>query len=75
MKFATKAKIIEYSTLLISIETGYNTEDIRNKFNKVVEKNADNDVDIMNAKLADLGRVSVFTCFFRILFQLICDEC
>lgn len=64
-----KQQFIEYSTLLISIETGYNTEDIRTKFNKVIEKNADNDVDIINTKLADLGRVSVFTCFFSNSFS------
>lgn len=34
--------------------TGYNIEDIRGKFNKVIEKNADSGVDAINNRLADL---------------------
>ncbi|XP_055317143.1 protein transport protein Sec31A isoform X2 [Sitodiplosis mosellana] len=35
---------------------GYNIEDMRGKFNKYIEKNADNDIDAINTRLADLGQ-------------------
>lgn len=40
---------------------GYNTDDVQTKFNKLIEKNADDDIDVVNKKLADLGRVSTIS--------------
>lgn len=53
---------------ILSLHLGYNTDDIQTKFNKIVEKNADDDIDDVNKKLADLGRVSEHFCFLFCLF-------
>lgn len=39
---------------LFVIGTGYNIEDMRGKFSKFIEKNADSDIDAINTRLADL---------------------
>lgn len=33
---------------------------MRNKFDKIIERNADNEIDSINNRLADLGRVSYY---------------
>lgn len=38
---------------------GYNKEDVNSKFSKLSDKGGDNDIDVINNKLADLGRVSI----------------
>lgn len=46
------------TNLLVFI--GYNVEDIRSKFSKMIEKNTDSDIDAINNRLADL--VSAVIC-------------
>lgn len=44
---------------------GYNVEDIRGKFSRMVDKTADNDMDALNNRLADLVSKLTFIYYVK----------